>query len=205
MGYTTDFVGHLDISPPLNPDERAYLEAFRRTRHCDHGGSPYDVRGNPMAPDDLPTEQSNALGPGKPQLYCQWVACGEGCCLSFDGDEKFYQPAAWLAYLIDHLLGPGAVASGVDHPRLQGFTFDHRLDGIIVGCRRDNRELFALVVEDNEVSREVMRAGDPEYEDFPPLAYQLAIDQEREDRGSRRRDSPAARARGARPRIVVRR
>ncbi|GAA0970011.1 hypothetical protein ENKNEFLB_03883 [Nocardioides aquaticus] len=203
MGHTTDFVGHLDISPPLNAAERAYLEAFRWTRHCDHGGSPYDVRGNPMAPDDLSIERRSELGPGKPQLYCQWAACGEGCCLSFDGNEKFYEPTRWLIYLVDHLLGPDAIAAGVSHPQLAGFTFDHHLDGIIVGCRRDNRELFALVVQDNVVSREVMRRGDLEFGGFPPLAYQEAIDRENRDRDNRRRDSPAARAGGARPRLVV--
>ena len=73
MGHTTDFVGHLDITPRLNAGEIAYLEAFGFARHFDRGGSPYDVPGNPLAPDreGVPVERYNSLGPGKPQLYCQ--------------------------------------------------------------------------------------------------------------------------------------
>lgn len=196
MGHTTDFVGHIDIEPHLNASEIAYLEAFHHARHFDRGGSPYDVPGNPLAPDHegVPTEQYSRLAPGVPQLYCQWVVCGSGCCLTYDGVEKFYQPVAWLRYLIDHLLGPGAAAESECHEQLREFTFDHRLNGMIVGCRRDTRELFAITVTDNRVSTEILRAGDAF--DEPPLAYEVAIDRDRDSRLRRRRDSPAARARG---------
>jgi hypothetical protein len=197
MGYTTDFVGHIDIAPHLNAGEIAYLEAFGHARHFDTGGSPYDVPGNPLAPDrvGVSTEQYNALGAGKPQLYCQWAVCGSGCCLSFDGNEKFYEPVEWLRYLIDHLLKPGAAAARADHPQLRDFTFDHRLDGMVVGCRRDTRELFAVTVRDNRVASQVLRRGDSVYVGQPPLAYQKANDRDRDRRSRRRRDSPAARAR----------
>ncbi|WP_395658434.1 hypothetical protein [Nocardioides sp.] len=195
MGYTTDFIGHVDIEPHLNAGEIAYLEAFRHARHFDRGGSAYDVPGNPLAPDHegVPNERYNALAPGKPQLYCQWAICGSGCCLAYDGNEKFYQPVAWLRYLIDHLLAPGALAEKERHHQLAEFTFDHRLNGMIVGCRRDTRELFAITVTDNVVATEVLRAGDAW--DEPPLAYQEAIDRDRDALVRRRRDSPAARAR----------
>lgn len=198
MGYTTDFVGHIDIYPHLNAGEIAYLEAFRHARHFDRGGSPYDVPGNPLAPDreGVPVERYHSLGQGKPQLYCQWAVCGSGCCLAFDGNEKFYQPVEWLRYLINHLLKPGAKASKVAHPQLSEFTFDHRLDGMIVGCRRDTRELYAITVTNNRITRKVLRAGDQMYDDLPSLAYQDAIDRDRARRSKRRRDSPAARATG---------
>lgn len=63
MGYTTDFIGHVDIEPHLNAGEIAYLEAFRHARHFDRGGSAYDVPGNPLAPDHegVPNERYNAL------------------------------------------------------------------------------------------------------------------------------------------------
>jgi hypothetical protein len=32
MGYTTDFDGHIQVSPPLNADEIAYLKKFNETR-----------------------------------------------------------------------------------------------------------------------------------------------------------------------------
>ena len=37
----------------------------------------------------------------------------------------------------------------MNHPQLTDFTFDHRLDGMIVGCRRDTRELFAITASNN--------------------------------------------------------
>lgn len=204
MGYTTDFIGHIDIEPRLNASEIAYLEAFRHTRHFDRGGSPYEVPGNPLAPDadGVPTERYNALAPGVPQLYCQWTVCGTGCCLAYDGDEKFYEPIAWLRYLIDHLLGPGAAAERAGHPQLEAFTFDHRLHGMVVGCRRDTRELFAITVSDNCVTTEVLRPGDTY--DEPALAYQVAIDRDRAARSRRRGDSPAARARISRSVVELR-
>jgi hypothetical protein len=42
-----------------------------------------------------------------------------------------------------------------------GFTFDREMNGIIVGEQGDNRELFLLHVEENEVTKEILRRGDP--------------------------------------------
>ena len=49
MGYTTDFLGHIDISPGLNEAERSYLSAFGHTRRYDRGKGPYYVPPNPYA------------------------------------------------------------------------------------------------------------------------------------------------------------
>jgi hypothetical protein len=35
------------------------------------------------------------------------------------------------------------------------------MNGIIVGEQGDNRELFLLHVEENEVTKEILRRGDP--------------------------------------------
>ena len=65
---------------------------------------------------------------------------------------------------------------------------------MVVGCRRDNKELFAITVTDNQVEESVLRAADPRYLDFPPLPYEAQIDRERADvkrrRRGRRRGSP---------------
>ena len=140
MGYTTDFVGHIDITPPLNDDEINYLSAFARSRRCDRPGGPYDVPGNPAAErNSLSIERSNATAPGQPGLWCQWVPCWDGCCLAFDGHEKFYAAIPWLRYLIEHFLKPNAAASRRVDPMFANFSFDHRLDGMVVGCRRTTR------------------------------------------------------------------
>ena len=47
MGYTTDFIGHVDIAPALNEAEIDYLEAFCASRRWERPGGPYEVPGNP--------------------------------------------------------------------------------------------------------------------------------------------------------------
>ncbi len=76
--------------------------------------------------------------------------------------EKFYNGGAWLQYLIDHFLRRGAHAAASGDPRFAEFSFDHRMHGFVVGERHDTRELFALIVQDDDVDRVVLRDGDPE-------------------------------------------
>jgi len=189
MGFTTDFIGHIDIDPGLNEAELAYLDAFRKSRRFDRPGGPYEVPGNPYIDERLTSSSVAYNRPafGQPQLWCQWQPCWGGCCLAFDGNEKFYEPVRWLRYLIDHFLRPGAAASRSGLASFEEFTFDHRLEGLVVGCRRDNKQLYGIRVTDNVVSTEVLRPADPRYLDFPPLPYEDAIDSERNS--SRQRKS----------------
>ena len=187
MGYTTDFVGHIDVDPALNQDEIEYLTAFARSRRFDRPDGPYAVPGNPYA-EEAPEEdvdRYNRRAPGQPELWCQWVPCWDGCCLSFDGNEKFYEPVAWLRYLVDHFLKPDAKASRSGRPEFEHFTFDHAVEGMVVGCRRDNKELFIIEAAGCRVSSTILRPGDPSYWDRPPLPYEEAI--ERQAAMSRRR------------------
>lgn len=187
MGYTTDFLGHIDITPGLNEAEQAYLSAFSLTRHYDRKQGPYYVPPNPYADqvsDDI--ERTNRVAPGQPELWCRWVPCWDGCCMALDGEEKIYEPIRWLDYLIQHFLAPGAEASRSGFEAFEDFTFDHRLDGLVVGCRRDNKELFEIRVEDNVISQRVLREADPRYLACPPLPYEEVIDRDRR-RTTRRR------------------
>lgn len=179
MGYTTDFLGHIDINPALNEAEMAYLDAFRQSRRFDRRGGPYAVPGNPYLDehDEYDVETTNRVAPGQPQLWCQWEVCWEGCCLTWDGVEKFYRPVEWLGYLIDHFLAPGAQASTSGLACFDDFTFDHRLDGLVIGNRRDDREMFAICVEDNVVSRRVLMPADTELGRRPALPYEKVVDQ----------------------------
>jgi len=47
MGYSTDFLGHIDIDPSLNDAEHQYLRAFSQSRRWDRRAGPYAVPGNP--------------------------------------------------------------------------------------------------------------------------------------------------------------
>lgn len=162
MGYTTDFIGHADINPPLNITEQMYLTAFNQSRRCLRPDGPYHVPRNPAADRDRPVgdiDAYNSIAAGQPSLWCHWVPCWEGCCLTFDGREKFYGATAWLIYLIDHFLRPNALARGSKLDCFDGFTFDHHLDGIIAACRRDTRRLYLIRVEDNAVREETLQAS----------------------------------------------
>jgi hypothetical protein len=196
MGYTTDFLGHIDIAPALNQDELEYLSAFSLSRRFARPDGPYAVPGNPMAaldsePEQVDVETYNQIAPGQPQLWCQWVPCFDGCCLSFDGNEKFYRPIEWMRYLIQHFLKPGAVASKTGLPAFEHFTFDHQLNGIVVGCRRDTKQLYAINVKANRVTEKVLREGRPDYYNRPPLPYEEAIDRAQQDSRRRRRVPPS--------------
>jgi hypothetical protein len=95
MGYTTDIIGTVEVTPKLNDTEVGYLTAFAGTRRWFRPAGRYVVLDNPAvdeAYDDV--ENYNRPWLGEPSLWCQWVPCWEGCCLSFDGREKFYAPSS---------------------------------------------------------------------------------------------------------------
>ena len=77
---------------------------------------------------------------GQPRLPCGWVACDDGCCLTHAGDEKYGDPAGWLRYLVRSFLKPRGL----------------RADGMVVGCRHDTKELFAIQVRANRVTEKVL-------------------------------------------------
>jgi len=163
MGYNTGYLGRIDLDPPLNEAECAYLTAFAASRRYDRDGGPYAIPGNPAAErsqrPDVDVDTFNRVAPGQPSLWCEWVPCLEGCCLVYSGNEKFYDGPRWLAYLIDHFLAPGACAQNSGDSWFDEFTFDHHASGIIAGCRHDTGELFLLRVTDNRVRRQTFVPG----------------------------------------------
>lgn len=193
MGYTTDFVGHIDIEPPLNDAEIEYLLAFSASRRFARE-TPYDVPGNPRAETSAGVEPARYNRPpkGQPDLWCDWQVCWDGCCMSWSGNEKSYAMVEWLRYVIDHFLRPGALAAS--DARFTGFTFDHTVTGTVVGCRRDNKELFLIRAADNVVTQEVITPADPKYLDYPPLPYEEKIDRDEARMSRRRRPLPGEEA-----------
>ena len=80
----------------------------------------------------------------------------------------------WLGYLIDHFLKPNAEAKG--HRGFEEFTFDHVVSGMVVGCRRDTKELFAISVARNRVETTILNPGHPEWVAYPALPYEVEND-----------------------------
>ena len=63
---------------------------------------------------------------------------------------------------------------------------------MVVGCRRDSKELFAIQVKDNRVTKKVLRPGAPELQWREPLPYELEIDRWELSSRRRRRVMPEA-------------
>ena len=118
-------------------DRQPVSECWMEPGHVGHGVAPAvlghqndlavpEVLGNPRADATIDVDPASASSsaPGQPGLWCDWVPCWDGCCLTFKGNGKFYSAVPWLRYLMTHLL------------QLGGFTFDHALDGVIIGARR---------------------------------------------------------------------
>lgn len=144
MGYQTDFVGYLHIQPALNETEIRFINALS-------GAEP----GENVLEDMEKAEKSLLdLRYGMPRGWSSWAACPQGCCLSYSGGDKANHMIPWLKFLIGALLSPDAMEHG--GPEFERFTWDHMLNGMVVGSRRDNRELYSITVRENEVEVEVL-------------------------------------------------
>lgn len=145
MGYTTEFVGEVDIVPPLNQEEIDFLNKFSTTRRMKRKNGPYFVDGSGFAEqgNDADVEEYNSPPDGQPGLWCQWVPTDGGNTIEWDGGEKFYHAAEWMEYIIDHFLKPGAVAAS-ELPFLQA---NHVCNGRIEaqGDDRDDRWLLKVI------------------------------------------------------------
>lgn len=190
MGYTTDFVGWVQVDPPLNEHETEYLRAFSRTRRWDRPGGKYVVLPHPLT-DDEPTVESgtdahNRPARGEPGLWCPWAPTTDGNALAFDGHEKAYDAVAWLGYLIRVFLEPGAEAATSGDPQFENFTFDHVCDGAVAACRRDTGRVSLILVTGNEVDELELLPGVPENVIWGGLPYEEELDRQRQRAAVRR-------------------
>lgn len=82
MGYTTDFVGWVQIDPPLNEHETDYLRAFNRTRRWDRSEGRFVVLPHPLADDEPKSDVDayNRPAKGEPGLWCPWTVTRRRDC-----------------------------------------------------------------------------------------------------------------------------
>jgi hypothetical protein len=146
MGYTTEFSGEFNVSPPLNRAEIAYLTKFADTRRMDRRAGPYFVGENE---DDV--INSNMPPKGQPGLWCQWIPNDTGDKIRWDTGEKFYHADRWIIYILDHFLRPEAEASKTDDPQFADFTFDHVVNGTVEAQGERAHDRWRIVVSDNVV------------------------------------------------------
>ena len=126
-----EITGCVRVRPALNEAERAHLAAL--------SSSGRTLRGTPTGRGDGDV----------PFAHLAWEACPDGCCLTWNPAlEKDTMMLASLRFLVDHLLRFGARAQG--RAAFASFTFDHVLDGLVVGDGR------AVEVSGNRASERVL-------------------------------------------------
>jgi hypothetical protein len=169
MGYTTTFTGRIAVAPPLNAHEIDYLRKFAATRRTDRDRGPYYVDGTGCAGQgrDADIRDYNRPPAGQPSLWCKWEPTADGLAIEWNGQEKFYGPSEWMAYLVDHFLRPGARAHG--NPGFEDFTFDHLLNGVLDAQGEEPWDTWQLTVRDNEVS--ASEPEEPEEAEEPGTAW----------------------------------
>ncbi|MGL4174839.1 MAG: hypothetical protein ACRCSN_02080 [Dermatophilaceae bacterium] len=154
MGYDTEYLGHLEVTPPLNRVEVEWLSGF-----ADWGalpdGDPFTLPMNPRAA--LATAFRNAgdgmTGPRNiPRGTRDWRVSDDGTRISWRRAPKSNDAVHTLTFLVETYLGVDAAARSSGNPDFVAFTFDHRLDGLIVGERDDTEELFLLEVRDSIIT-----------------------------------------------------
>lgn len=161
MGFNTEYLGHLEITPHLNAAEAQWLSGF-----ADWGGlpdgDPFTLPMNPRAELAAAFDRTGGSMSRQgriPYGVHDWRVCEHGDRISWQRGEKSNDAVATLRFLVSHYLGPGASAQQSGNPDFVDFTFDHRLDGVIAGVRDDTEELFLLRVVDSEITRGTVVPG----------------------------------------------
>ena len=163
MGYTTDFDGVINIDPPLNEKEIKYINKFSDTRRMNRRNGPYYVGGTGMCGQDREEDviDYNSPDPSQPGLWCQWVPAdietdemGEPVSatgIEWDGNEKFYNAAEWMQYIIDHFIGENPLAK-LNNPEHFDFLQGHTLNGEIFADGEEADDHWKIEVKDGNVT-----------------------------------------------------
>ena len=134
------FTGDIRIRPALNQAERDHLGTLADSRGT--------LRGTPTGRGDRDV----------PFARLGWEACPGGCCLTWNPDlEDSPMMLPTLRFLIDHLLRRGARAEG--RTGFDGFTFDHVLEGAVMGRTSRDPEPRLVEVVGNCASERVLPRG----------------------------------------------
>jgi hypothetical protein len=161
VGFNTEYLGHLRITPTLNRAEVEWLSGF-----ADWGAlrdaDPFRLPMNPRAALSKAFADAGGSISGHravPYGVQHWRVCDHGDRIRWVRSEKSNDAVQALRFLVQHYLGPDARAKDSDNPDFAAFTFDHRLDGLIVGERDDTDELFLIRVEDSTFRHQTLVAG----------------------------------------------
>lgn len=156
MGYTTDFEGQFQITPPLNQADKEFLTKLAETRRMKRNVGPeygiegefyVDGKGHYGQEDEANIVNHNMPPSTQPGLWCQWIPNEDGSALEWDQGEKFYDYVEWLVYLIEKILKP------------RGYM----LNGTVAWEGEESGDYGQIIAKDNVVYiREGKRAYGPE-------------------------------------------
>lgn len=161
MGFNTDYLGHLTITPPLNEAEGEWLRGFADWEALPDG-DPFALPMNPRAA--LAKAFADAGGSMRPSRAVpygvgHWRVCEHGDRIDWHRADKSNDAAEALSFLVEYYLGPNARARDCGNPDFAEFTFDHHLDGVVVAVRNDTEEMFLLRVTNSRITRETVVPG----------------------------------------------
>lgn len=151
---SSPFAGFIEISPPLSPEERGYINAFKKTRRVDRVQGPYFVTTKDPTTDDYVVDPDTPAY-GQPSVRCHWEIAEDGSRIVFDEtDDEFEKPLEWMVYLINHFL------------RLKPFVMEEfsqvrddygipNFSGHICNGHIQCRKHHNIVVENNHVGKEL--------------------------------------------------
>lgn len=132
------FFGRIEVRPPLNEAERAYLFELAESNST--------LRGTPTGRGDKDV----------PFAHLAWESCAAGCCLTWSAQERSQDLVSSLRFVVDHLLKPDAKAA--THRRFRDFTCDHVLDGVVTGKGSDGRVYVVEVIANRVMGRSIASA-----------------------------------------------
>lgn len=153
MGYTTIFYGGIELDPPLNDEEVAYLREFAGSRRMDRKSGPYTTGEGDYGMDHSEDVIDGNKPPlGQPGLWCQWVpGDSDPSVIEWDGGEKFYEAEAWMRYILQHFINPDPVAKK-RCPETFDFLQGHTANGFIECQGDDQEDRWAIDVTDGVVT-----------------------------------------------------
>lgn len=132
----------------MNTAEIHYLQQFAATRHCRREQGEFYVNGS-WGHDTEGVTHNNEIPSGVPSLWCNFIPSEDGARLEWSGAEKTAEGPQWIRYLINTFLKPNARTSGV--AGFESFTFDHIVNGMMVGQGEDVTDRFIIKVKNNAV------------------------------------------------------
>ena len=92
MGYTTEFEGYFDIKPDVTEEHERLIHQF------------IDVFNDNVW--RRKSERTKELDKDAPQSRCSWYIEKNTNCLTWNGEEKFYEYVEWLEFLIKKFFTP---------------------------------------------------------------------------------------------------